>query len=250
MPSDYGCNGRPGVIGRHRLWLVDHRVGCGRWCLALLLLSRTCAVAVGCGPQGGSSGGQCLDNGCSQYCDAGLVCDGNTCVDPAYVPEVSAPCASTDTALCPGVAGMQAYVCSADASPSPLGFIDCAPQGPLSGETLFCCTPHAGCEETGSSCDAPSTAFLCTGSAKPEWEAGPSLCAPYTTFGAFTGYCCISEGECIGALVAVPCSDQATRAYYCAGPVTPSVGDSGVVCTAVDPGDGGDSGLTAYCCQP
>jgi hypothetical protein len=248
MPIDHPCNVRRGVIGRHRVWPHEDRVGFGRWVLALLLLSRTCAVAVGCGPPDGSQGGHCRSSGCNTYCDAGLDCESNTCVNPFPAPTVPIPCASTDTALCPGVAGTQAYLCTSDASPSPLGFTDCAPEGPLRGETLFCCPPIPGCEAT-SSCEAASAGFLCTDPAKPEWEAGPSLCAPYTAFGAFTGYCCISEGKCMGAFYGVKCDDSARAAYYCAGSATPAGGDSGVVCTAVDPTDGGDSGLTAYCCH-
>jgi hypothetical protein len=89
---------------------------------------------------------------------------------------------------------------------------------------------------------------LCTGSSQPEWDAGVSLCTGYTTISVFTGYCCISEGECMAALSGpLRCSGWA-RPYYCAGSATPPVGDSGVVCTAMDPGDGGPD-LRGFCCD-
>lgn len=252
MRGENPCDGRPRVTESDKLSSGSHSVRVGRRFLALLLVSRTVGFGVGCGPAAGSLGGECQDNGCNASCDGGLQCDNrnNTCIDPSAgsIPP-SPPCSSTDTTLCPGAAGTQAYLCTSDASPDPWGFVDCAPKGPLKGETLFCCTPHPGCERTtGGSCEGPSVGFLCTGSATPDWDAGQSLCASYVAISVFTGYCCVSEGECFGAISGVQCAGFATP-YYCAGSATPPVGDSGVLCTPVKANDGGDSGLMGYCCQ-
>ena len=239
-------------MGGHNVSSPGHSVRVGRRLLALLLLARTVAVTAGCAPATGSLGGKCHDNGCNTYCDDGLECDNHsdTCVgSPATINSDPPPCASTDSALCPGVAGTQAWICQGEESPAPFGIFDCAAEGPLRGETLFCCTPHPGCEpRTGTACESPSAAFLCTGSATPEWDAGRSLCASYSLIDVFTGYCCISEGECFGALSGVQCPGAAAP-YYCAGSATPAVGDSGVVCAPAESVDGGDAGLRGYCCE-
>ncbi|MGH7285244.1 MAG: hypothetical protein ACRELY_27290, partial [Polyangiaceae bacterium] len=187
--------------------------------LGALLLPRIVTLSVGCGPQDGDEGGNCIkSNSCNQgnYCNGNLVCGANnTCVQPGpaptYPPTVD-PCDAL-LARSPCAAGEEAR-CRYERTPDPAWNGACAARlRDDAGDTVFCCDtslPQCSAEygestlDPGSSgqsgsepfSDCPGGPFMCRNLSAPPIDASIECSESPPDDAGWTSLCCVHGDAC------------------------------------------------------